>query len=298
MSKKARKRKSPAPPVKRNRPRKRVIVVALILLLSLSGLILAQWRSLRTAFVSPAPVPQTSSPQLSKEYIYAGGKLIATEEPSSGGGSSTLPAPSALTAIGSDTSNIPQVILNWTAPTGSGTVNHYIVERMQSLSAGYTAINQNVTTASYTDTSVSANTAYLYRVRAVDSSNNLTTYSNVDLATTITFTDDPLVGTANNPNPATATTIRATHFEQLRTAINAVRTLANETAFNWTTTNNPAPQSGGGIYKSHLNDLRANLKDAFAALGLSTPQFTAPDPMTSGQFVRAIHLQELRDLLH
>jgi hypothetical protein len=94
MSKpKARKRrKSPAPPVKRTRQRQRVMAVVLILMLSITGLILAQWRSLRTAFVSPAPVPQTSSPQLAKEYIYAGGKLVATEEPIT---SASIPANAA-----------------------------------------------------------------------------------------------------------------------------------------------------------------------------------------------------------
>lgn len=284
---------------KRYSRRKVTLVVGLILCLGLTTLILAQWKSFRSAFNPLSPAPQTSpTPQLSKEYIYAGGKLIATEEPNNGGTTSPLPAPSGFYAIGASLPSA-QVTLNWTAPTG-GTVNHYEIERTQSLSAGYTAISQNTTATTYTDNSVSAGVAYLYRVRAVDSSNRFTEYSNRDLATTITFDDSPLLGSAGNPNPGTATTIKATHFEQLRSAINAVRVLANPGAapFNWTTSNNPAPQSGGGIYRSHLNDLRTNLRDALNALVLNPPQFTSPDPMTSGQAVRAIHVQELRDLVH
>src|SRR5438067_10987464 len=88
--KKVRKSKSPAPApsAKRHRQRKRLIVVSLILLLSLSGIILAQWRSLRTAYIAPSPVapaapapPTLQASQPSKAYIYAGGRLVAIEEP-------------------------------------------------------------------------------------------------------------------------------------------------------------------------------------------------------------------------
>jgi hypothetical protein len=279
MSKpKARKRKLSSPPVKQTHKRKRVIAVALILMLGLTGLILAQWRSFRTAFVPLSPPPQTSSPQLSKEYIYAGGKLVATEEPTNGGGTSPLSAPSSLVATGSSS---PQVTLTWTASTG-GTVAHYIVERMQSLSTGYTAINQNVTATSYTDSSVSAGAAYLYRVRAVDSSNNLTNYSNIDLATTITFTDDPL--------QAGATPIKAQHITELRQAIDAVRTLANLSAASWTNT----IQSGVLVHAIDVQELRTNLDQARSTLNLSAASYT-DQPLTAGaMLIKKVHLDELR----
>jgi hypothetical protein len=291
----------------RNR-RKSIVVITLILSLGLTSLLLAQWRVIRTSFSPLAPVP-TPTPSLaasnpSKEYIYAGGKLVATEEPtSSGGGTSPLSVPSALDAKGDAT---PQVTLSWTASTG-GTVSRYEVERCSNYSLGQSCYTHvaDVTpgansTITYTDSSgVTSGTAYLYRVRAIDSSNNHTNYSNIDLATAVTFADDPLKGSSDNPPPATATTISATHFIQLRTAINAVRHLVDPNAadFNWTTTNNIAPQSGGGIFKSHLNDLRSNLSDALFALGFARPQYEPPDPMTSGQPIKAIHVQQLRNLL-
>jgi hypothetical protein len=70
-----------------------VAFVALLICLSLTGGIYAQWRASRLAagthpMLAPAPTtPSPSSP--SKEYIYAGGKLIATEEPAP----SASPAP-------------------------------------------------------------------------------------------------------------------------------------------------------------------------------------------------------------
>ena len=55
----------------------------------------------------------------------------------------------------------------------------------------------------------------LYRVRGVDANNNVSAYSNVDLATTILFTNDPLI--------AGVTVVKAQHFTELRSAVNAVR---------------------------------------------------------------------------
>lgn len=70
-----------------------VTIIALLLFLSLAGGILAQWRASRLAAGTHpmlAPAPTTPSPVgPSKEYIYAGGKLIATEEPAP----STSPTP-------------------------------------------------------------------------------------------------------------------------------------------------------------------------------------------------------------
>jgi hypothetical protein len=69
--------------------RKAVVVIGLILCLGLTTVILAQWRATSVATSTHAalattapPVPQSSPTlTLSKEYIYAGGRLVATEEP-------------------------------------------------------------------------------------------------------------------------------------------------------------------------------------------------------------------------
>jgi hypothetical protein len=289
--KKARQPKKPKLPQRESLSRRKaVVVIGLILCLGLISLILAQWKSVRTSFSPFSPTLPTSTPQLSKEYIYAGGKLIATEEPNNGAGTSPLSAPSSLIAIGTST---PQVNLNWTASTG-GTVDHYQVERMQSLSSGYTVVNSNVTATSYSDPAVSSGAAYLYKIRAVDSQGNFTNYSNIDLATTVTFDNDPLVSYSEDHNNATP--IRAIHFTQLRDAVNAVRRLVDPNAapFNWSDTIHPV-QAGGGIYASHLTDLRTNLNTALAALNLPALNYQYPTITPQLSPIHKADIQELRD---
>jgi hypothetical protein len=290
MSKKRVSGKFPAPKRRWMKRHKGLMSIAFVLSLSLVGIILAQWRSVHYSSSTSGPVLTTTpTPQLSKEYVYTGGKLIATEEPRL---SSILSAPSSLIATGIST---PQVNLTWTAVTG-GTVDHYQVERMDSLSSGYSLIAPSVTSASYTDTNVSANKAYLYRVRAFDSSNNYTNYTSPDLATTVTFDNDPLVSYAEDPNNTTV--IRAVHFTQLRDAINAVRRLVDPNAadFLWTTTNNtPPPQVGGQIYRSYLMDLRTNLDGALSALSLPAVNYQHQTITQQVSPVYKIDIKELRD---
>jgi hypothetical protein len=261
----------------RRSKRRALVVVALILCLGMISLLLAQWRGMRSSLGLLAPVPTpTPTPQLSKEYIYAGGKLIATEEPNNGGGSSILSAPASLVATGASST---QINLTWGAATG-GTVDHYQVERMQSLSSGFTVVNSNVPTNSYNET-VSTGTANLYRVRAVDSSNNFTNYSNLDLATAITFTDDPLV--------SGTTIIKAQHILELRQAINAIRSLANLQAATWT---DASPQ-GVSIKAVHVQEMRTNLDQALNALSLPVQSYT-DSTLSSTLSIKRVHFDELR----
>jgi hypothetical protein len=269
---------------KHNQPQRKLprrpklaVVIALFICLGLTTLLLAQWRSIRGSFSPLISPPQTSStPQLSKEYIYAGSRLIATEE--SGGGSSPLSPPSSLTATGASG---PQVNLSW-SPAAGGTVDHYQVERMQSLSSGYILLAPNVPIASYNDTAVSSGSAYLYRVRAVDAQGNFTGYSNIDLATAITFTDDPL--------QAATTTIKAQHIIELRQAVNAVRTLANLSAATWTNTVQP----GAIIRAADVQELRTNLDQARSALSLAQVSYTNQPLSTGSTLIQKAHMDELR----
>jgi hypothetical protein len=95
MAKKDRRpRKLNKPEGKRLNRRKAVMAACLGLSLIVGGLVIARWGSINPApaRLSSAPLaPQPSpTPTLSKEYLYAGGKLLATEVPAaastSGGG--------------------------------------------------------------------------------------------------------------------------------------------------------------------------------------------------------------------
>lgn len=294
MSKKVRKQKKSEQKRQRRNRRKSLVVIALILSLGLTSLILAQWRTIRSSFSSSfsplTPQPQTSQTP-SKEYIYGGGKLIATEEPNAT--SSNVPAPSGLTAtVQFSGQTLTGVLLGWNSP--SGTVNHFRVERAQSKDGPWVVPqlnNPGPNDTTFNDTTVSSNIAYLYRICAVDSQGNFSAYSNVDLSTTVYLQDYPF--------QAGQTPIRAQHFLDLMQAINAVRATAGLAPATWDS-QYPQPQVHGGIYHSHLNDLRTALGDALSAmsaLGFSRPQYEDPNPMTSGTPVKATQLKQLQDLV-
>jgi hypothetical protein len=128
---------------------------------------------------------------------------------------------------------------------------------------------------------VVGNTAYLYKARAVDALGKRSAFSNLDLATTVTFTDDPLV--------AQSTVVKAEHITQLRTAVNAVRALAGLGSVSFT---DPTLSSAIFIKAAHVTDLRVALDPARAGLGLPTMSYT--DSPLAGVAVKATHLQELR----
>jgi hypothetical protein len=129
---------------------------------------------------------------------------------------------------------------------------------------------------------LSSATTYIYRVRSVDAGGNYSDFSNIDIATTIIFTDDPLV--------ANSTLIKALHVTELRQAVNAVRAAADLGAVTWT----DSSISGVDVKAVHVSELRTNLDDARNRLGLSTGNYT--DTLTPGTTViKAVHISELRD---
>lgn len=258
--------------------RKFVLALCSLLILTFAVAVIARWKKLpglsQPASLAPGPPSGFSASSPSKEYIYAGGRLVATDEPASG--SSSLSAPTTFSAT---TVSNSQINLAWTAP--AGTVDHYIVERSQSAGGQFTQLSPNPTTNSFTDSNVMSGVAYLYRVRAVDSLGLPTAASNIDLATAITFTDDPLV--------ANSTIIKAQHLVELRQAVDAVRLLAGLQAATWT----DSLVQGIPIKKIHVEELRANLDQALAALSLSTQSYTDPT-LTTATAVRKVHFDELR----
>jgi hypothetical protein len=246
--------------------------IAVILALCM-GTVVGFWktplgsRALRTFIASPAAptIPPPNNP--SKEYIYAGGKLIATEEPQ------LLAAPLNLTANSLSGS---QIEVSWAASPGA---DHYQVERAPNTAAAYTVVGPSVTGTSFSDTSVAAIATYLYRVRAVDASGNSSSASSVDIATAITFTDDPLTS---------STLVKAQHLTELRQAVNAVRAAAGLGAAGWT---DSAP-AGMLIKATHIQELRTNLDQALSTLGVPVNQYT--DSSLSGLGIKKVHIEEIR----
>jgi len=282
MSKKEIPRQSKRRKKRRSQTNRRIRIAGLLLIVSLGiGTVAGPWRDslgvnrLRALFASPVtppPLPPPSNP--SKEYIYAGGRLVATEAPVA------LAAPASLSAITVSNLPSPQVTVSWEATTGA---DHYQVERSTNITLSYTTINGNVTSTTFTDTSVSSVTAYLYRVRAVDSVGNGSPYSNIDVAAAISFTDDTLF--------AQSTFVKKEHINELRAAVDAIRAAVNLSPANW----GGNVTSGVTIQATHIQDLRTNIDQARGVLSLSACSYTDNSvEALRASLIKKEHIEQLR----
>lgn len=197
------------------------------------------------------------------------GAINHLEIAGAGGGGPATPANVVATA-----SSATQVDVSWTADAGA---DSYEVDRKEP-GGVFTLVGSPAGNA-FSDTTASANTAYLYQVRAVNGGGT-SPNSAADLATTVIFTDHPLT---------TATKVKAVHLSQLRTAVNAVRALAGVGAFAFT----DAAAAGLRVKGVHVAELRTALDPARASLGLTAGGYT--DASLANVKVKAIHSEELRD---
>jgi hypothetical protein len=177
------------------------------------------------------------------------------------------------------------VTLSWVAPA-SAPVSHYEVERSSSINGPYTQLTSNTTTTIFTDMAASPGVAYLYRVRAVFTSGDASAYSNLELATTVNFT--------NNPLSPGGTIIKGIHLIELRQAVNAVRTLAGVGAATWTYPDPPQQPPGRLIYFEDVQELRVELDEALGPLGLVKPY--PPEPaLARSMAISAAHFEQIRE---
>jgi uncharacterized repeat protein (TIGR01451 family) len=168
------------------------------------------------------------------------------------------------------------VSVTWSAVAGA---TSYVIFRSDQFGSNFTQVGTSTMTA-FIDQPVQAGKSYLYLVRAADGA-NLGRASAGDIATTIAFTDDPVV--------ANTTTIKAVHIAEIRAAVNALRALAGLTQVTF------AEGVGNTVFvkASHITELRTALDPARATLGL--PAMSYIDPVLSGGYVvKATHIQQLR----
>ncbi len=182
----------------------------------------------------------------------------------------SLPTPTSLVATAAGTSNVN---VNWSAVSGA---NHYEVWR--SVNGDEFGIVGSPSSPAFTDATVSADTTYLYRVRAVGGGQS-SAFSNIDAATTMVFTDDPIV--------ASSTKVKAVHLTELRAAVNAMRAAADLAPLG----SDPSVAVGAIIRAHHITDLRTALDAARSAIGLPAIAYTDPSPT----LIRAVHITQLRN---
>jgi chitodextrinase len=115
----------------------------------------------------------------------------------------TVPAAPAITAAAGNKQNI----ISWSAPANNGaTVTKYEISRKIGNGA-YTVLNDNYTSTSYTDLSLTAETAYTYRVRAYNVAGwgNYSTEKSATPYTTPNAPSAPSVSPGNGQNVITWT---------------------------------------------------------------------------------------------
>jgi hypothetical protein len=172
-----------------------------------------------------------------------------------------------------------QVNVSWSASPGAA---NYEVLRRSASSGGFVSLIVTPLT-SYSDSTVTAPGAYVYKVRAIDASSRPSPFSAPDAAATQSFTDDPIVGGI--------TRIKAVHVAELRGAVNALRATAGLAASAFT---DPVLSSSVKVKAIHVQELRTALTAARGALGLPAASFTDPTLTPKSSRVRALHVQELR----
>ena len=180
------------------------------------------------------------------------------------------PAPTQLSATATTTSSIQ---LAWSYGGASG--GDFMVERCSgacSLPASWALIG-TPTAQSFVDGGRTANTSYLYRVRARKGGTN-SLPSAVDVATTVIFGSDVVAGALVDDAPVL----------QLRTALQAMAALAGSSA-TFTGTN----LANTLVLSVHMSEMRTALATARSNLGL-VPAGYSPASLS----IRAADVNELR----
>lgn len=181
--------------------------------------------------------------------------------------------PSGLTAT---TVTPNQVALSWAPAAGAAS---YDVFRRTG-----TASEQKLTAVAgppFNDFGASANGVHIYRVQAVAEDGRRSAFSNREVATTVTFTNDPIV--------VGSTPVRAVHWNEVRAGIALMRTAAGLSPALYSRT----LTAGMVIFATDLAETRTALNQARTALAVPAQAYT--HTAVAGRAVRAIDMQELRN---
>jgi len=234
-----------------------------------------------TTACSTDPSLECSSSAIMKAFIPAGlNAALQTWDQHAVDGVYPNPTVLAPTGVTATAQTSTSVSVNWNTVMGASSYHVY-------RSADRVTYTQVGTPASppFTDSTASANTAYLYKVRAFDGATE-SGDSNLDLATTTIFTDSSL--------SAGVTPVKAVHFTELRTAVDAVRKLANNGVANPYSYTDATLNSSVTVKAVHITDLRTALNGARSTLGLPAISYTDPTITAGSTVIRAVHITDLR----
>jgi len=178
----------------------------------------------------------------------------------------SLPAPQNVTATLTSSSSVS---LTW---TGSGA--QYLVFR--------NGTQIGTTTQTMFNDTVSANSAFLYKVQASDLAE--TTFSPLSVPSYVTT-----FGSTDNPIAAGSTKVKAQHVNELRSSILALFSAAGTTP---PVLSIVAP--GNTVQAAHIQNLRTAITQFRTSQSLAATSFTDPAIASGSTRIRKPHLSELR----
>jgi hypothetical protein len=165
------------------------------------------------------------------------------------------------------------IVLRAALPSGTAAMSMY---RSISGANSWSLVSGWSPTWTYDGNSPARGVLYDYQLAATV--NGVPQSSNIDSA--MLFTDDPVV--------AGTTLIKRQHFDELRIAVNALRSKAGLAPFTFDET-----YALPLIRASHITSMRTAITEARNALGMFAFSFT--DPSLTGMTIKAAHIRELRD---
>ena len=162
--------------------------------------------------------------------------MFKKDETSSSSSSTTLSAPSGLTAAGAAS----QVTLDWTAVSGASSYTVYW-DNSTGVSSSSTAIT-SVSTDNYTHSSLDNGTTYYYKVAAVDSAGTGTLSSEVNASTPLPAPDNFSASGANNTvtldwNAVSGATIYTLYWDNVSGIDSSDTAITSTTNDNYTHSN-------------------------------------------------------------
>lgn len=169
------------------------------------------------------------------------------------------------------------IALSWVPP--AQTTNQYGIYRSDSIEGTFQFL-ASTTGLNAVDITVQPGRLYLYYILAYGDGNVPYYNSNVDIASTFNYTDNPL---------ASGMVIKSAHFVELRTMTAALRALAALSSLTFTGSVTP----GSVVDARHISELRTSIDASRARIGLPAIAWTQPTG-ASGAIIRAATLQELR----
>jgi len=209
--------------------------------------------------------------------------VLAPFQPSYGGsGSDALIVkiavglePAAPTGVTATAQSATNVLVAWDAVPGATSY-----EVLRQCNGEFFPFMSPTSNTSLNDEAVSPGSTYLYWVRAVNATGT-SPDSSRDLATTVIFSDDPLV--------ANTTAVKSVHLQQLRSAVNAVRVCAGLLGIGYVGSDG---SPGTVVWSTQFEGLRTNLDEAMGPLGLPNGGYSGG--LTAGATIQRTHVTEIR----